>query len=52
MMLGTTLIGRFLLKSIDLDPALFFFTMALLIIGEVGLTVWWLRAEARGPEEV
>ncbi len=52
MMLGTTLVGRFLLKSVDLDPALFFFTMALLIIGEVGLTVRWLRAEARGPEEV
>ena len=50
--LGTTFIGRVLLDSVDLDPALFFFTMALLIIGEVGLTVRWLRAEARGPEEV
>jgi uncharacterized membrane protein len=52
MTLVTTFIGRFLLKSVDLDAGLFSFTMALLIIGEVGLTVWWLRAEARGPEEV
>jgi uncharacterized membrane protein len=52
MMLATTFIGRVLLKSVDLDPALFFFTMALLIVGEVGLTVRWLRTETRDAEEV
>lgn len=52
MTLSTTLIGRFLLESLKFEAILFSFTMALLIIGEVGITVWWLRAEARGPEEV
>jgi uncharacterized membrane protein len=52
MMLVTTFIGRVLLDPFDLDPALVFFTIALLIIGEVGLTVRWLRAEARDSEEV
>jgi uncharacterized membrane protein len=52
MTLATTLIGRFLLESLKFEAILFSFTMALLIIGEVGITVWWLRAEARGPEEV
>lgn len=52
MMLATTVVGRVLLDAIDLDAGIFSFTMALLIIGEVGLTVFWLRAEARGPEEV
>jgi uncharacterized membrane protein len=50
MTLVTTLIGRILFKAADFDAGIFFI-MALLIIGEVGLTVWWLRAEARGPEE-
>ncbi|MFY0570483.1 DUF2157 domain-containing protein [Archangium lansingense] len=50
MTLLTTFIGRILFKTSDFDAGVFF-VMALLIIGEVGLTVWWLRAEARGPEE-
>lgn len=50
MTLLTTLVGRFLFKSSRFDAGVFLF-LALLIIGEVGLTVWWLRAEARGPEE-
>ncbi len=52
MTLGTTFVGRFLLESVDLDAGPFSIIMALLIIGEVGLTVFWLRAEARGPEEI
>jgi uncharacterized membrane protein len=51
MTLVTTLVGRILFKSSNFDSGLFFL-MALLIIGEVGLAVWWLRAESRGPEEV
>jgi uncharacterized membrane protein len=51
MTLVTTLVGRILFKSSNFDAGLFFL-MALLIIGEVGLAVWWLRAESRGPEEV
>ncbi|HYO60145.1 DUF2157 domain-containing protein [Archangium sp.] len=51
MTLVTTFVGRILFKSGGFDAGIFF-VMALLIIGEVGLTVWWLRAEARGPEEV
>jgi uncharacterized membrane protein len=50
MTLVTTFVGRLLFKSSN-NNAGSFFVMALLIIGEVGLTVWWLRAEARGPEE-
>ena len=50
MTLVTTFIGRVLFQEGDFDAGIFFI-MALLIIGEVGLTVWWLRAEARGPEE-
>ncbi len=51
MTLLTTLVGRILFESNDFEPGLFF-VMALFIIGEVGLSVWWLRTEARGPEEV
>lgn len=51
MTLVTTLVGRVLFKSSRFDAALFFL-MGLLIIGEVGLAVWWLRAESRGQEEV
>ncbi|HSP79967.1 MAG TPA: DUF2157 domain-containing protein, partial [Myxococcaceae bacterium] len=50
MVLLTTLVGRLLFDYVD--ELIVFFLMALFIIGEVGLTVWWLRAEARGPEEV
>jgi uncharacterized membrane protein len=50
MVLLTTLTGRLLFENVD--ELLASFLMALFIIGEVGLTVWWLRAEARGPEEV
>ncbi|HEY0095043.1 MAG TPA: DUF2157 domain-containing protein, partial [Archangium sp.] len=50
MTLVTTLVGRVLFKSSRFDEGVFF-VLALLVIGEVGLTVWWLRAEARGPEE-
>jgi len=50
MTLVTTLVGRVLFKASRFDAGVFF-VMALLVIGEVGLTVWWLRAEARGPEE-
>lgn len=51
MTLVTTLIGRILFESSRFEPDVFF-VMALVIIGEVGLSVWWLRAEARGSEEV
>jgi uncharacterized membrane protein len=51
MTLVTTVVGRILFKSSDFAAGVLFL-MALLIIGEVGLSVWWLRAEARGPEEV
>ncbi len=51
MTLVTTAVGRFLFKSNRFEAGTFFL-MALLIIGEVGLAVWWLRAEARDTEEV
>ncbi|QRK04088.1 DUF2157 domain-containing protein [Archangium violaceum] len=51
MTLVTTLIGRALFNENRFEPDVFF-VMALVIIGEVGLSVWWLRAEARGSEEV
>lgn len=50
MTLLTTLVGRVLFKASSFDAGVFF-VLALLIIGEMGLTAWWLRAEARGPEE-
>ncbi|PTL78432.1 DUF2157 domain-containing protein [Vitiosangium sp. GDMCC 1.1324] len=51
MTLITTFIGRVLFRSSH-DEVGIFLVMALLIIGEVGLAVWWLRAESRGQEEV
>jgi uncharacterized membrane protein len=51
MTLVSTLAGNILFGSLDLElPG--FFLMGLILIGEVGLMVLWLRAEARGPEEV
>lgn len=50
MTLLTTFVGRVLFDAGRFDEGVFFI-LALLIIGEVGLSVWWLRAEARGPEE-
>ena len=55
MTLLTTLVGRFVFKGHgDWDWLIAFFFMGALIIGEVGLTVWWLRSEARlrGTEDV
>lgn len=50
MTLVTSFIGRALFKVNDFEVGILFL-MAVLIIGEVGLSVWWLRAEARGAEE-
>lgn len=50
MTLVTSFIGRALFEMHDFEVGIFF-VMAALIIGEVGLSVWWLRAEARGAEE-
>jgi uncharacterized membrane protein len=50
MTLLTTFIGRALFQLDGFEVGIFF-VMAALIIGEVGLSVWWLRAEARGAEE-
>lgn len=55
MVLLTTLVGRFLFTGHEkLDWIISFFFMGALIVCEVGLTVWWLRAEARtrGTEDV
>ncbi|ATB27888.1 hypothetical protein MEBOL_001333 [Melittangium boletus DSM 14713] len=51
MTLVTTWLGRIIFDS-DNVHAGSFFLMALLLLGEMGLAAWWLRAEARGPEEV
>ncbi len=51
MTLVTTFVGRHLFEEFDFGTSAFFL-MAALIIGEVALAVWWLRAEARGPEEL
>lgn len=51
----TTLVGRFLFSGHDdLDWFLSFFFMGGFILGEVALTVWWLRSESRlrGTEDV
>ncbi len=51
MTLFGTMSGHFIFGTLDLElPG--FFLMGLVLIGEVGLAVLWLRAEARGPEEV
>jgi uncharacterized membrane protein len=51
MTLLSTLAGHFIFGTLDMElPG--FFLMGLILIGEVGLAVLWLRAEARGPEEV
>lgn len=50
MTLVTSFIGQALFKAHDFEVGILFL-MAVLIIGEVGLSVWWLRAEARGAEE-
>jgi hypothetical protein len=56
MVLVTTLAGRALFsgRSGEWDWLVSFFLMGVLIVGEVGLTVWWLRNEARtrGTEDV
>jgi len=55
MVLVTTFIGRILFSGRSSDAWIFsFFFMGALIVGEVGLTVWWLRTEARarGTEDV
>lgn len=55
MVLVTTFIGRLLFSGRDDSNFIFsFFFMGALIVAEVGLTVWWLRAEARarGTEDV
>lgn len=51
MTLLSTLAGHLIFGPMDLELG-GFFLMGLLLIGEVGLAVVWLRAEARGPEEV
>ncbi len=51
MTLLSTLAGHIIFGPLDLELG-GFFLMGLLLIGEVGLAVAWLRAEARGPEEV
>jgi uncharacterized membrane protein len=52
MVLLTLLVGRLVFEHMSGFETSAFLLMALLIIGEMGFTVWWLRAEARGPEEV
>lgn len=56
MVLVTTLAGRTLFSDRhgEWDWLVSFFLMGVLIVGEVGLTVWWLRNEARsrGTEDV
>lgn len=55
MVLVTTLAGRALFHgNSEWDWIRSFFFMGALIVGEVGLTVWWLRQEARarGTEDV
>jgi uncharacterized membrane protein len=52
MTLVTTFVGRLLFDANFIDSVLAFFAIALLIIAQVGLSVWWLRAEARDTEEV
>jgi uncharacterized membrane protein len=50
MTLATTWAGLLVFDTLDLGATGAFF-IALFLIAEVGLTVWWLRAEARSPEE-
>jgi hypothetical protein len=55
MVLVTTLVGRLLFNGREqLDWVISFFFMGALVVCEMGLTVWWLRAEARtrGTEDV
>lgn len=55
MVLVTTLAGRVVFHGDnEWDWIISFFFMGAFIIGEVGLTVWWLRheARARGTEDV
>lgn len=52
MTLVTSAVGRFLFETLRSDDLIAFFLMALFIIGEVGLAVWWLRIENRRSPEV
>ena len=51
MTLVTTLCARVLLFHEQSFEEGSFLLLGLLLIGELGAAAWWLRAEARGPEE-
>jgi uncharacterized membrane protein len=57
MVLVTSVVGRALFSDLrggELNWLFSFFLMGAFIVGELGLTVWWLRTEARsrGTEDV